>query len=51
MMKEIKAKAKKAALKPKPSFEVLDVPEAERARGEYVQDYQSRKAEEAKTPM
>ena len=36
MMKEIKAKAKKAALKPKASIEVLDVPEAERARGEYV---------------
>lgn len=51
MMAEIKAKAKKGGFKNKPSFEVYDVPEEERKRGEYVADYQSRKAEENKTPL
>ena len=48
MMAEIKAKAKKANYKNKPSFEILDVPEAEREKGEKVAAYQAKKAEEQK---
>ena len=39
MMAEIKAKAKKANYKNKPSFEILDVTEAEREKGEKVAAY------------
>ena len=42
MMKKAKA-AKKA-----PSVEIMDMPEAERKRGEQVAAYQAKKAEEAK---
>ena len=48
MMAEIKAKAKKANYKNKPSFEVLDVTEAEREKGEKVAAYQAKKEEEKK---
>ncbi len=48
MMAEIKAKAKKANFKNKPSFEVLDVTDAEREKGKKVDAYQAKKAEEKK---
>ena len=43
MMAEIKAKAKKGGGKKAPSFEVLDVTENERERGEKVAAYQAKK--------
>ena len=48
MMADIKAKAKKANFKNKPSFEVLDVTEAERDKGQRADAYWSKKAEEKK---
>ena len=48
MMADIKAKAKKANYKNKPSFEVLDVTEAERDKGQRADAYWSKKAEEKK---
>ena len=45
MRADMMAKAKKAKHKA-PSFEIMDVPDAERERGEKVAAYQARKAEE-----
>ena len=45
MMADIKAKAKKGAKKA-PSFEIMDVTETEREKGEKIAAYQARKAEE-----
>ena len=39
MREEIKAKAKKGNFKNKPSFEIMDVTEAEREKGEKVAAY------------
>lgn len=47
MLKDIKNKAKKN-YKPKPSFEIMDVSEAEKEKGEKIAAYQARKAEEAR---
>jgi len=45
MKADMMAKAKKAK---KTNFEIKDVPEEERKRGEQVAAYQAKKAEEAK---
>lgn len=47
MLKDIKNKGKKQ-FKPKPSFEIMDVSEAEKEKGEKIAAYQARKAEEAR---
>ena len=46
MMDEIKKKAKKGGNKKQPSFEILDVTENERERGEKVAAYQAKKEAE-----
>lgn len=46
MIADMKAKAKKANYKAKPSFEILDMPETERERGQKVAEYQARKEEQ-----
>ena len=46
MREEIKAKARQTNFKNKPSFEIVDVSEAEKQRGEKVLAYQAKKEQE-----
>ena len=46
MREEIKAKARQTNFKNKPSFEIMDVTDAEREKGEKVAAYQAKKEQE-----
>ena len=46
MREEIKAKARQTGFKNKPSFEIVDVSEAEREKGAKIQAYQTKKEQQ-----